>query len=89
VDCEPLTAFDPDHAPDAVQLVAFVLLQVSIELPPLDTDVGFAPNVTVGVGVLELPLLPPELQSADLTCHPSPPPRLASQADTLPPPDAP
>ncbi len=38
----------PDHAPEAVQLVAFVLLQVSVELPPLTTTVGLADNVIVG-----------------------------------------
>jgi hypothetical protein len=46
----PLIAFAPDQPPDAVQLVAFVELQVSIVVPPLVTLVGFALKVTVGTG---------------------------------------
>ena len=38
----------PDHAPEAEQDVAFVEDQLSIEIPPLVTDVGFAANDTVG-----------------------------------------
>ena len=38
------------HAPEEVQDVAFVEDQVSIENPPLVTDVGFAASDTVGVG---------------------------------------
>jgi hypothetical protein len=64
VDCEPLGAFEPPHAPDAVQLVAFVELQVSVEAPPEDTDVGFAVIETVGascetIAVVEVSLVPP------------------------------
>ncbi len=44
----PEVARLPDHAPLAVQPVAPVEDQVSAELPPLATLVGFAPNVTVG-----------------------------------------
>ena len=40
----------PDQSPEAVQLVAFVLDQVSVELPPDCTFVGFAVRVTVGAG---------------------------------------
>jgi hypothetical protein len=47
-DCEPLGDSLPDHEPDAAQLVAFVEFQVSVELPPLDTEVGLAVRVTVG-----------------------------------------
>jgi len=50
VDCVPLVVFEPDHAPDAAQLVALVLLHVSVELPPLAIDAGFAVSVTVGAG---------------------------------------
>ncbi len=52
MDCEPLTALLPLHAPDAVQAVAFVADQVSIELVPLATELGAALRVTVGA-VLE------------------------------------
>lgn len=48
MDCEPLVALLPDHAPEAVQLVAFVLFQLNVELPPLVTEAGFAANVSVG-----------------------------------------
>ncbi len=45
---EPLVACVPDHAPEATQLVAFVLLHVRVEMPPLVTEVGLAVRVTVG-----------------------------------------
>ena len=51
---EPLTAFVPDQAPEAVQLVALVELQVSVEALPLATLVGFAVSVTVGAGGFEV-----------------------------------
>jgi hypothetical protein len=54
VDCEPLVALLPDHAPEAVQLVAFVLLHASVELPPLGTDAGFALRETLGARELTL-----------------------------------
>jgi hypothetical protein len=57
----PEVAFVPLHAPEAVQLVAFVLLHVSVDRPPAVTDVGLAerltvgaPGVGVGVGEVEL-----------------------------------
>jgi hypothetical protein len=31
VDCEPLSALPPDHAPDAVHVLAWLLDQVSVE----------------------------------------------------------
>jgi hypothetical protein len=40
----------PDHAPEARQEVASVDDQVSVEAPPLVTDVGFAASETVGSG---------------------------------------
>jgi len=48
--CVPLVALAPLQPPVAVQEVALVELQVSVELPPLATEVGFAVNVTVGAG---------------------------------------
>ena len=52
VDCEPLGALLPLHAPDAVQAVAFVADQVSVELVPLATELGAALIETVGAGAL-------------------------------------
>jgi len=48
VDCEPLMALLPDQAPEAVQLVALVLLQFSVEELPLVILVGLAVKVSVG-----------------------------------------
>jgi hypothetical protein len=50
VDCDPLTALVPDHAPEAVQEVAWVADQLSVEPLPLATVLGLAVNVTVGAG---------------------------------------
>ena len=44
----PLIAFVPDHAPLAVQEVASVLDQVSVDEPPDVTVGGLADKVTVG-----------------------------------------
>jgi hypothetical protein len=44
------SALLPDHAPEARQEVAAVDDQVSVEDPPLTTDVGFATSDTVGSG---------------------------------------
>ena len=44
----PEIALAPDQAPAAEQEVAFVEDQVSIEDPPLTTEVGFAVSDTVG-----------------------------------------
>ena len=44
----PDVAFVPVQSPLAVQLVAFVLLHVSVELPPLDTLVGETLRFSVG-----------------------------------------
>ncbi len=51
VGSEPLVALLPDQLPDAVQLVAFVVLHESVELPLIATAVGFALRSTVGAGV--------------------------------------
>ena len=40
----------PLQPPEALQLVALVELQVSVEDPPLATFIGFAVSVTVGAG---------------------------------------
>jgi hypothetical protein len=52
VDCVPLTALLPLHAPDAVQAFAFVADQVSVALVPLVTELGLALIETVGAGEL-------------------------------------
>ena len=50
MDCEPLVALLPDHAPEAVHEVALVADQVSVELAPLATVLGLADKVTTGAG---------------------------------------
>ena len=51
VDCEPLVAaLAPDHAPEAMQDVALVADQVSMELLPLATVLGLALMLTVALG---------------------------------------
>ena len=54
MDCEPLVAFEPDQAPEAVQEVAFVVDQLNVELLPLTTELGLAARLTVGAGVGEV-----------------------------------
>jgi hypothetical protein len=63
----PLTDLVPDHPPEAVQLVALLVVQFKVELPPLVIDVGLAVRFTVGAGggavtvtVAEAELLPPD-----------------------------
>ena len=51
VACDPVVAMVPDHPPEAVQEVAFVLDQFNVEAPPLATVLGLALSVTVGAGV--------------------------------------
>lgn len=51
VDCEPLVALLPDHAPEAVQVVALAETQVSVALPPLVIALGPTLRLTVGTGV--------------------------------------
>jgi hypothetical protein len=60
----------PDHAPEAMQEVASVDDQVSVEDPPLATDVGFEASDTVGTGGGGV--LPPEPAGAD-SGAPAPP----------------
>ena len=52
VDCEPLMAFAPDQAPEAVQDVALVTDQLSVELLPLATVLGAAEKLMIGAGVV-------------------------------------
>jgi hypothetical protein len=52
VDCEPLAALLPDQAPEALQEVAFLADQVSVELLPLATVLGLAAKLTVGAGAV-------------------------------------
>jgi len=49
--CVPLAANVPLQPPEAIQDVALVELQVSVEDPPLGMLVGFAVNVAVGTGL--------------------------------------
>jgi hypothetical protein len=51
VDCEPLVACAPDHAPDAVHEVALLEDQVRVELEPLATVLGLALKLTVALGL--------------------------------------
>jgi hypothetical protein len=46
--CVPLTGSVPDHAPEAVHVVALVEDQVIVVLPPLATMLGLGLIVTVG-----------------------------------------
>ena len=65
----------PDHAPEAEQEVASVEDQVSIEEPPLATDVGFAVSDTVGAGGVP----PPE--PVNVTGSPAPPQAAIARAN--------
>ena len=76
----PETALAPDQPPEAVQEVALVEDQTSVDDPPLVTDVGFAVSDTVDTGggggapfcgwlLLEMLLAPPP---------PPPPPQAAA-----------
>ena len=51
VDWEPLKALEPDQAPDAVQLVAFVDDHANVDPVPLATVLGLALIVTVAAGL--------------------------------------
>ena len=70
LDWLPEVALMPSHAPEAVQELASVDDQVSVEDPPLATEAGFAHSDTVGSGggggapdtmtVVDALALPPE-----------------------------
>jgi hypothetical protein len=51
---DPLRLWLPDQVPLAVQEVALVELQVSVEALPCTTEVGLTLMVTVGCGVVTL-----------------------------------
>jgi hypothetical protein len=51
VDCVPLTALPPDHAPPAEQAVALLEDHVKVAALPLLTVLGDAEKLTVGAGV--------------------------------------
>ena len=62
--CDPLTGLVPDHDPEAMQAVALVADQVSVELLPLATVLGLAERLMVGTGcvtetVADCAALPP------------------------------
>ncbi len=50
VDSEPLSPFAPLQPPLAVHEVALVDVQLSVDAPPVVTEVGLAVNVSVGAG---------------------------------------
>jgi hypothetical protein len=64
VDCVPVSALAPDQDPEAVQAVALVADQVSVELLPLASVLGLAARLMVGTGcvtetVADCTALPP------------------------------
>jgi hypothetical protein len=61
----PEVALLPLHPPEAVQLVAFVELQVSVGVPLVATEVGLGENVSVGAGVDPPPPPPVTVTVAD------------------------
>jgi hypothetical protein len=71
VDCEPLSALLPLQPPDAVQAVALLLDQVSVEAPPAFTLLGVALSVTVGA-------LPETVTVADCVADPPAPVQVSS-----------
>ena len=54
MDWEPLVAWLPDQAPEAVHEVAFVVDQLKVELLPLAMELGLAARLTVGAEVGEV-----------------------------------
>ena len=78
--CVPLVALLPLQPPVAVHDVALVELHVSVEAPPLATEVGFAVNVTVGadamvtvaVATLLVPPVPLQLKEYDVVAVSAP-----------------
>jgi len=51
IDSAPVSALAPAQSPDAVHVVASVDDQSKVIVPPIDTRVGLAVNVTVGAAV--------------------------------------
>lgn len=63
----------PDQPPEPAQLVAFVVVQVRIELEPLDSVVGLALRETLGAGadtetVTDCAALPPAPVQVSVYC---------------------
>ena len=50
VDCDPVTGWLPNQAPEALHEVALVADQANVELAPLTTVLGLALKLTVGAG---------------------------------------
>ncbi len=50
--CVPLADSDPDQAPEALQALALVVDQLSVEVPPFATVLGLAAKVIVGAGAV-------------------------------------
>jgi uncharacterized Fe-S center protein len=63
----------PDHAPEAEQEVAFVEDQVSMEDPPLVTDVGLAASATVSVATVSVDAVSVDAVSVDSSSTALPP----------------
>ncbi len=51
MDSDPWAEWDPDQAPDAVQLVVLVADQVMVELPPLTMALGPTLKLTLGAAL--------------------------------------
>ena len=67
VDALPLVAFAPLQPPEAVQLVASVEPQVSVDAAPLAIESGLALSATVGAGAgADVSEPPPQAASAAL-----------------------
>jgi hypothetical protein len=52
LDCEPLIPLLPDQPPEAVQAVALVEDQLSVDALPLAMVLGLAVKLTVGAGAV-------------------------------------
>jgi hypothetical protein len=76
VDCEPLSALLPLQPPDAVQAVALLLDQVSVEEAPAFTLLGVALSVIVGA-------LPETVTVADCVADPPAPVQVSSNSVLL------
>jgi hypothetical protein len=65
VDCDPLVALGPDHAPEAVHEVALLADQFKVEPVPIFTVLGLVLRLTRGADaaattVTDCAVLPPE-----------------------------
>jgi hypothetical protein len=71
VDCEPLIALLPDQPPEAVQLLAFALLQLRVELAPYAMEIGLAVSVNVGCAGADVELLTLTVTGVDTALLPA------------------